>query len=636
MHEYHRAIGAVRVSSLSDSPLKPADLTAGLAALYGNGANYLCPAQKAMMEASVSPRVRHMHVSLPCGGGKSATWLLTVAAAKVANKTCGMLIVVTPYKFLAMTHSEAAAALLGSRFGAKTACLLGPDFRDDGVIPAVLECDNNLPDILFLSLDAAVKLVRQYEGLVGRWAKAKLVSRLIVDEAHSLYGECFRDIYEELPFLASFQVGITTLSATVPTKLLPQLMSYLNMSNNPRLDDIQVVSGDDLFGTFPAGFEISTIKCTPQLMLRSTVAAIRSSAQPSPGRACHVIVASKDLLEQIGTQLNNDGYRCGSVTADSDADYQRTVAKDWATGETLDVLITTTLGIVGNENPSCRHMVLVGTLYNLFNYVQAFGRLRPKQRKAFGKITCIVPTSDPTSDYETKRQQQADASCEYAADQLEARGLIRSNNRDVFLAVASQQSVRDCFNDSRCLLVAISERFGVPRAIDCGVCTNCRGAPVAQAALRATHQRNVAVEADHAVKSLMRQLADRCFFCREADCDGQSPGCFGRGRCYKCGSLDHAVKQCTVSFESILNGRGCFSCLDMNDRSGYERHTPNHKTCPLKKRLRRLLIESHGKTAATGEPTTFDKYCQQVYSSRASFATFIQENRPTILSSVPV
>lgn len=636
IHEYHRAIGAVRVSSLSDSPLNPADLTTGLVALYGNDAGYLCLAQKAMMEASVSSRVRHMHASLPCGGGKSAAWLLTVAAAKVANKTCGMIIVAAPYKFLAMTHSEAAAVLLGSRFGAKTACLLGSDIRDNGIIPAVLERDDNLPDILFLSLDAAVKLVRQHEGLIGRWAKAKLISRLILDEAHSLFGESFRDIYEELPFLASFQVPITTLSATVPTTLLPQLMSYLNMTNNPSLDDMQVVSGDDLFGTFPAGFEISTIKCASQAMLRFAVAATRSSAQPSAGHACHVIVASKYLLEEIGAQLHNDGYRCGSVTADSDTDYQRTVAKDWATGETLDVLITTTLGIVGNENPSCRHLVLVGTLYNLFNYVQAFGRLRPKQRKAFGKIICIVPTSDPTNDCETGRQQQADASCEYAADQLEARGALSSNNRDAFLSVASQQSVRDCFDDRRCLLVAISERFGVPRATDCGVCTNCRGAPVAQAARRATHQRNVAVEADHAVKSLMRQLAERCCFCREADCDGQSPGCFGRGRCYKCGSSDHAVKQCTVSFESILNGRGCFSCLDMNDRAGYERHTPNHKTCPLKKRLRRLLIESHGKKASAGELTAFDKYCQQVYSSRASFAAFIQGNRPTILSTVPV
>jgi hypothetical protein len=43
---------------------------------------------------------------------------------------------------------------------------------------------------------------------------------------------------------------------------------------------------------------------------------------------------------------------------------------------TFKVLISTSVALVGNENPRCRYLACAGYLYDSVQIVQAFGRLR--------------------------------------------------------------------------------------------------------------------------------------------------------------------------------------------------------------------------------------------------------------------
>ena len=105
----------------------------------------------------------------------------------------------------------------------------------------------------------------------------------------------------------------------------------------------------------------------------------------------HVLVARISdghfLLENLSSRFN-----CKFASSDSTPEELNQIAAEWCYGK-LDVLISTTMGLVGNENPSCRHLVCVGYLYDLMQIVQFLGRLRNSMRKEFGKVMFVVPNS---------------------------------------------------------------------------------------------------------------------------------------------------------------------------------------------------------------------------------------------------
>lgn len=635
--KYHSHIGGSTLSEQSGQPLNSADLLKGLRAMYGPSAQYLSSQQKEMVEASVSNTDRHMHVALPCGAGKSAVWTVPLAGAKCTGKEIGSAIILIPYIYLLSTQYEATKTLLESRFPVSVAMLLGKDVVNNGIVPPVLSSDNDLPDILFMTIEAAVKLLQFHRGVITHLVKHKLVRHMILDEIHSLYGEGFREVYDHFPFLASFQLQTITLSATVPPQLLPSLMSYLNLSRSPTLDDMKIIQGGDLFGSFPEGFRISVHQCTEHALLQSAVETVRRVIEPNSGHAIHVLVSSRHLVEEIGALLTyDDGYKCACVTSNSPADHQHAVAKAWSSGGDTEVLITTTIGLVGNENPVCRHLCIVGLMFNVFNNVQAIGRLRPNQRHPGGTITFIVPRINSYNNFDVERQKKIDGSYEIMAAQLETRGVISHTDHAAFLSVASQESVRQCLTDPRCTLVALAERFGVPQS-KCSVCTNCLSSPIVRTAHQATAQLAATVRQNNSAFSLLQKLEQQCCFCKSENCNGQSLHCYGTGRCYKCGQKDHRVRECTVSYETFIKGKGCYCCLDTSQRQGYLRHTPHYKECHLQKRLIRLLIETHTKQSKDSQnQTDFEQFCQKIYLNKNTFSAFIHENRELLLSLEPI
>ena len=92
--------------------------------------------------------------------------------------------------------------------------------------------------------------------------------------------------------------------------------------------------------------------------------------------AFHVVVAEKKdgqtLFQRLSTATT---YKSKFVSSDSTVEEVNQAAMEWSSGK-LDVIITTTMGLVGNENPMCRYLVCVGYLYDSMQIAQALGRLR--------------------------------------------------------------------------------------------------------------------------------------------------------------------------------------------------------------------------------------------------------------------
>ena len=94
--------------------------------------------------------------------------------------------------------------------------------------------------------------------------------------------------------------------------------------------------------------------------------------------ACHVLCSSVSMVATVSSALSTK-LKVLSITGDSSYNEQICCAKSWIKGE-HDVLVSTVVGLVGNENRYCKTIVIGGFLFNVNSSVQAIGRLRPVQR----------------------------------------------------------------------------------------------------------------------------------------------------------------------------------------------------------------------------------------------------------------
>ena len=79
-------------------------------------------------------------------------------------------------------------------------------------------------------------------------------------------------------------------------------------------------------------------------------------------------------------------------------------------------------------------------------------------------------------------------------------------------------------------------------------------------------------------------LRERCLVCLSPSCDGLSFPCFSG--CYKCGNKNHDYNGCCVSLYYLTSGGYCQYCLQFGPKH------ENYKDCPMKSRIRRLMISS--------------------------------------------
>ncbi|KAI2512855.1 hypothetical protein MHU86_1401 [Fragilaria crotonensis] len=157
-----------------------------------------------------------------------------------------------------------------------------------------------------------------------------------------------------------------------------------------------------------------------------------------PRCAAHVVVAEKKDGRTLFEQLSTTRYKCKFVSSDSTHKEVKETAEAWSNGK-LDILISTTMGLVGNENPYCRYLVCVGYLYDSMQIVQAFGRLRNYMRTSFGQVLFAVP--DKLSDHRTKDD-------EHRYTRLLNENFISSKDHCNFKAVMTSSGVHDWLSDT--------------------------------------------------------------------------------------------------------------------------------------------------------------------------------------------
>lgn len=607
---FHRELGGDVPAGLATTavPLSKQELAHGLCALLGPEARYTCAGQERLVDLIANSVSRHAHIGLPCGSGKSMAWMVPTVARILAGRTRKTIFVVLPYKFLVEYHLEAATKMSDLTVDLSILAYSGIEISQSAPLPTALHDIRLFPDILFLSLEAMVNLMKFHSPTLKSWVSEELIQRFIIDEVHTILGESFRQVYEFLPSLVRYEIPVATMSGTLPNEMVPFLLSYLGMSSSSSLDDVDIIQTNDCLGYFPDDFVFSV-----QESLRPINAAgqqVGLILRDFPQHCIHIMVDSKNTGESVFKGLCQR-YDCRFVTSHSSAEEQANVAREWSLGK-FQVLVSTTIALVGNENADCHHVLIIGYLYSLMNVIQAMGRLRPSQRLGGASIRIYLP---PINDQRLDGWRTRET---VGFDALRNRKLI-ADDQILFKRVATNSGLYEWLvKDEGCRIKNLARRYGFQRP-QCRFCDICRGRPIRRLATAAESSQQCVNTKKNLATLVLKQLSEKCFFCGEISCDGD--GCLGNS-CYRCGK-QHYSKNCREpkAASNVLNGRACYHCFDYYARQGYTNH--DVKTCPLKRRLRRMVFDR-----ANSSKTKFLTFLNTIYSDEASFYKFVASLEP--------
>lgn len=221
---------------------------------------------------------------------------------------------------------------------------------------------------------------------------------VVIDEIHTILNEGFRPVYESLTQLPSFGTPILTMSGSLPWQFCSSLLRYIGVSTDDGASllgsgGVRLIGGGDVLGDFPLDFTFGceVVWSPRELSIRSAC----SSVKRNPSHAVHIMVAAKDDATYIASKIGEASISHRVLTSDVDLEQQQAIAKDWRNSQ-FSILVSTSIAIVGNENPDCRHLVLNGYLFNIITIVQAINhRLRPRQRHGGASIRIFLPRRPP-------------------------------------------------------------------------------------------------------------------------------------------------------------------------------------------------------------------------------------------------
>ena len=181
--------------------------------------------------------------------------------------------------------------------------------------------------------------------------------------------------------------------------------------------------------------------------------------------ACHVICSSIDLVQAISAGLSKK-LSVLSITGESSYQEQIACAKSWSRGE-CDVLVSTVVALVGNDNKLCKSIVVAGFLFNVSSLVQAIGRLRPEQRGSTSTVRIFRFPIRSSHRFDAK--QQSDLSF---AEMVEA-GCLVNDSRDLFTRLFTSVGLQEVLSLKQgCYLQSLSRMYGFVR-LPCERCDLC-------------------------------------------------------------------------------------------------------------------------------------------------------------------
>ena len=567
------------------------------------------------------------------GHGKSLSWFVPTMASYLAGRHVGLRIVILPYKFLLghMVHqARSMFGLLADRL--RVEFIDSSDMEEQTLLP-ILQGDN-IPSILFINLDGASTLLRLHMTRLQKLANTSTLKRVYVDEFQQLISEFgFRSAYQSLLELGRIGCPVMCLSGSMPLSVAMSLMSYCRLVTGVPANAIDIVQGFDPIGD---GFYFDVH------VVSEIDSAIANFILKSTETACHVICDSKVLVEKVLKRVSN--YRnVLMITGDSSNYEQMRCAEQWASG-TYDVLVSTVVALVGNENKMCKTIIVGGFLFNVSSLVQAIGRLRPNQR---GKGSSVVVFR---SALYKKLRDEAKVTEKDAFDELVRATCLVESSREDYSRVFSPVGLQMILSlKTGCYLQSLSHFYGFARSpcLNCGLCSRASENP--NVTISSPVKRQLTVEVVGSFSSLKRskentvnnvqltkaessesskddrrirrmsdcvfhELQYRCIICGLASCNGECVN-----GCFRCGDKYHKSAICSyvaTKLTALLPNKGvCFGCFDTKLR-GMEKH--DIKECPFRRRLRGMLFLDRRRT---NQP--FDLYLKSLYTDEMSFLSMV-------------
>jgi hypothetical protein len=622
---------------LRHSLISKAQQLRALKTLFGEAAAFTGPDQESIINLSCNSPHKHKYFGIPCGHGKSLSLLVPIIVEKILRLFSGCRIIVVPYGFLKDSLEEAFRTKLNHFNGrieikAYSAADIGE--RD---LPHDLTLEDP-PEILLLTADAAANLVRYHTVFLKTLHQMKSLRGIWIDEIQTLYSEFnFRKVYEIIPQYAAIGAPIILLSGSFPVRMVPSLMRYLKLLPPGKLpgEQIEMVQGGNMVGS---GFQFDVI--VVQDIVSDTLE-IMSEYSENFGRSIHVLCASKATCKEFGGVLGDD-HDVRVVHSDTPRQDQLAAAADWYQ-QRCKKLFTTSIGVVGNENEAAGLICVVGLLHDLSSFLQAIGRLRPKQRGPDARVYQIVLNED------LRPNKRMSDECDFKRSELVQAGVLSEDDLYTFNNIFHIDGYRAFLNGEGCYIRRLESMFSEAGSITqsfCRRCTWCRTRsmhlsfvpmgkttcvarehtiqvfnaeapreeenPIGLAAEAALVEERYMVNIRYLAMCKLAWLKDHCPACASMDCIGE---CMKQS-CYICGEPTHKAQACKFhykrsqgkSLDEFLKKKNvcnwCFGKIEednhgpMTDTSSFELH------CPLKNKLRcaiNFLRRNEGRHLDFGE-----------------------------------
>ena len=328
------------------------------------------------------------------------------------------------------------------------------------------------------------------------------------------------------------------------------------------------------------------------------------------------------------------------------------------------MLVSTVVALVGNENRLCKSIVVAGFLFNVSSLVQAIGRLRPEQRGPSSQVQVFRFPIRTVNRHDAREQ------CSVLFSEIVEAGCLKTDSRQQFANLFSPLGLQEVLSlKEGCYLQHLSKFYGFVR-LPCDRCDLCVSRnlsngeskemvtgsdligrsqdkavpsfvpssvlvrktstmlPVEQPLKRpridsesvlrgqkiSDEEKKVENDLRRKAKWVFCELQYRCLLCGSTICNGECAS-----GCYRCGSRSHSYTVCTyttIRLGKILSNKGvCYGCFDTRQHLMVDH---DMKSCPLKRRLKRLVFLDHQRRGSS-----FDEYLRQLYSSEMSFVRMV-------------
>ena len=627
---YFRALGGHTYASKSFSepgqtiePNVPETLISDcVKKLYGSEVSYLSMEQKnAILHCCSNEINTHAFFTISCGGGKSASWEISTLARLLNRNSHKTQIVTVPYCFLLRSQYLKSKALL-SPYGINVSYYTLKDINNENIPEELLltteaQHISSLPHLMFLSLEALHSLFTHHGTIIESWKERKLIRCIFIDEVHTIITELnFRTCYSVFQELATLGIPLIALSGTLDKNFFGSLSTFLHFKEKTQSISTSIISIDDGI-LFSKNIKLSCIVSSNYVL--EACNSVDTFLINNSTKKAHVIVATLREGESIYTYLKSKHYVVEFIHSASGN--QEDIANRWVTGS-IGVLISTTLGIVGNENQENHFVCIVGYLYNCQSIVQSIGRIRPHRRvRNLSKVEIYV---DVLNTFELNNMK---ADSKRMASNMIRHKVIDENSKDYFLFGSTQYAVYEWIhNNSKCRIATLGARVGslVERNRRCGICDICMAVAddnqLNKMSKIASDFRDKEREIIKETIENLKILKLKCLLCNKRTCKGVCKQ--QHGKCLKCDG-NHQSSVCKKEYMLSLQGKACYSCyeyvFDNNKKHSF-------KECQVQERLRVLFITDYRKRSSLNKKLSYREYLNEHFSSKTSFCKFVNSN----------